>query len=321
MKGWYTQLQDEAEFPLNRTLKGLVKLSRFDEYAWFIVVTSLLGFLAAQATVSWQLFMLLLANWLTVAFAFMVNDIEDAPDDAFSTKNFERNPISCGLISSKLARIVALCVAVAAASLYLVLGLWPFIFGAVCLLLGYFFSAQIVHLKTLAYFDILSYGLMMAGLPFLCSYFAFTNSFNQTWFWPFVFVVTVKIFDRLHKETRKIKGDRSLRLRDREASRGTAVSLGDRASSSLIMALIILVVLTGVVTFFLINIIPRWVMMLMGLLVLFFMLPSFIKSQRNDAGRALMLSFRAPLERAAALALMLQLLLPWLDDLFQLGVF
>ncbi len=321
MKGWYTQIQNDTEFPLKQTLIGFYKLSRFDEYAWFIVVTSLLGVLAAQGTLSWQLIMLLVANWLSVAFAFMVNDIEDAPGDAFSAKNFERNPISSGLISSRHAKLAALCVALISASLYLVLGIWPFMIGAVCLLLGFFFSAQMVRLKSMAFFDIVSYGLVMAGLPFLCSYFAFTNRFNQVWFGPFVFVVSVRIYDRLHNENKNIAGDRLSRQSDREAHQGTAVSLGDRATSTLIMALIILVVLTGLVTFFVINIIPGWVMLVMGLLALFFMLPPLIKSQRNDAGRALTLSLKEPLERAAALALMLQFILPWLNDVLQLGIF
>lgn len=322
MKGWYTQIQNDTEFPLKRTLKGFAKLSRFDEFVWFIVVTSLLGVLAAQGTISWSLIMLLFANWLSVAFAYMVNDIEDAPEDAFSKKNFERNPISSGLISLKHAKIAALCVALTSASLYLVLGLWPFIFGAVCLLLGFLFSTQMVRLKTMAFFDVLSYGLVMAGLPFLSSFFAFSNRFNQVWFWPFVFVVSIRIYDRLRKENRNIEGDRLSRLSNREASQGTAVSLGDRATSTLLMALTILVVLTGVVTFFMINIIPGWVMLVMGLLVFFFtFMPTIFKSQRNDTDRALTWSFKQPLERAAALALILQFILPWLNDLLQLGYF
>lgn len=320
-KEWYTQIQDDTEFPLKRTLKGLVRLSRFDEYAWFILVTSLLGVLAAQGTISWQLIILLFANWLSVAFAFMVNDIEDAPEDAFSTKNFERNPISSGLISARHAKLAALGSALISASLYLILGLWPFIIGIVCLLLGFLFSSQALRLKAMAFFDIITYGLVMAGLPFLCSYFAFSNRFNQVWFWPFVFVFSVRIFDRLHKEIRNIEGDRLSRLSEREAHQGTAVSLGNRTTSAFMMGLIILVVLTGVVTFFLINIVPRWVLIVMGILIILFMLPQLIKSQRFDVGRPFSLSFKEPLERAGALALILQFILPWLNDLLQLGIF
>ncbi len=306
---------------MRQTLKAFTKLSRFDAYAWFIIVTTILGVLAAQETISWRFIMVLVANGLSVAFAFMINDIEDAPDDAFSTANFERNPISSGLISSKHAKILASCVALTSASLYLVLGIWPFILGVVSLLLGFSFSTQMLRLKTIAFFDILSYGLVMAGLPFLSSYFSFTSRFNQVWYWPFVFVVSVKIFDRLHKEIRNIEGDRLSRLSDWEPRQGTAVTLGERATSNLVMALIVLVVLTGVVTFFMINIILGWVRLLMGFLVFIFLLPAFINSQRKDAGRRLTMSLKEPLEQAAALALILQFFLPWLNDVFQLGIF
>jgi 4-hydroxybenzoate polyprenyltransferase len=39
------------------------------------------------------------ANILVVAYAFMINDIEDAPDDARDPDRAKRNPVSSGRIS------------------------------------------------------------------------------------------------------------------------------------------------------------------------------------------------------------------------------
>jgi hypothetical protein len=35
---------------VNSTLKGIIKLTRFDEYVWFVIVTTLLGAAAGGGT-------------------------------------------------------------------------------------------------------------------------------------------------------------------------------------------------------------------------------------------------------------------------------
>jgi 4-hydroxybenzoate polyprenyltransferase len=306
---------------VKRTLLTLAKLTRFDEYTDFIVITTLLGVLAAEGSFTWQLMVLLFTNWLAVGFAFMINDIEDAPEDAFSKKNYQRNPVSSGLISQRDAKIAAWLAALSSAGLYALLGLWPFILGVICLILGMLFSAQTVRLKTMAFMDILSHGLIVAGLPFLSSYFTFTTRFNQVWFWPFIFVVSISNYRRLQKEIRNIEGERLSRLRHRTASQGTAIVLGDRVTSVLMMVMLILAAITGVITFLLINLIPTWVMVVMVFLVIVFVRSQRIKNQRGDSVLTPAFSFTKPLEQAAALALILQFFIPWLDQLMRLGIF
>ena len=306
---------------MKRTLLALAKLTRFDEYTGFIVITTLMGVLAAQGAFTWQLIVLLFTNWLAVGFSFMINDIEDAPEDAFSMKNFKRNPVSSGLIAPRDAKIAAWLAALSSAGLYALLGLWPFILGVACLILGMLFSAQIVRLKTMAFIDILSHSLILAGLPFLCSYFTFTTRFNQVWFWPFIFVVSISNYGRLHKAIKNLEGDRLSRLSHRGSCQGTAIVLGNRVTSVLMMVMLILAAITGVISFLLINLIPAWVMVVMAFLVIVFVLPQLIKNQRGDSVLTPSFSFKKPLEQAAALALMLQLFIPWLDQLMQLGIF
>lgn len=300
---------------MKRTLRGLAKLTRFDEYAYFVVISTLLGVSAAGGTFTWRLPLILFANWFAVGFGFMINDIEDAPEDAFSKINYERNPVSSGLLAPRHARIAALCVGLVSAGLFGLLGFWPFIFGFTSLILGVLFSVQTVRLKTMAFVDILSHGLLLAGLQFLSGYFTFSNRLNQVWFWPFVFVVSVSIYGRLLKETRDLKGNQLSRLRN------TAVFLGNRVTSVLMTAMLILAVFTGVVLVFLINLVPAWVMMVMAFLAVVFVLPQLIKNRRSDSGFTHPYSFEHPLKRAAALALVLQFFLPWLDQLMQLGIF
>lgn len=307
----YSKSIDYMEILLKRTLKGLVRLTRFQEYGYFVVITTLLGAAVARGTLNWRLIVLMLANWLAVGFAFMINDIEDAPDDALMTWKTKLNPVSSGLISPKTARYATLFIGLVSISLFAILGFWPSIFGLINLILGFLYSVKTVRLKTMAYYDIISYSLMLAGLPFLSGYFTFASRLNQIWFWPFILVMSICVYSELYCEIRELEGDQPALYQH------TAIVLGDRAANVLLIVMMVLSLSTGAVTFFLINIIPAWVMVIMALLAILFILPSYIKNRRSNGNRVIQGSLQKVLERAAALALILQFLLPWLAKLLQ----
>lgn len=306
---------ERKETSLNKTLKGLAKLTRFDEYIYFVIITTLLGVAAAKASFDWRFFVLLPANWLAVGFAFMINDIEDAPDDALSNMKIHRNPVAAGLISPKTARISTFAVALLSAGLFAVLGFWPFIFGLASLILGFLYSYRGVRLKTIAVFDILSHCLMLAGFQFLTGYFSFKTTLTRNWLWPFIFVMTISIYGELYNEIRDIENDRDAQLRH------TAITLGDRYAHILMLLTLIIGAFSGIVSLFMINLIPGWVLLLMVLLSAIFVLPQLIKIKQGDTHMAIQGSLQKPLERAAALALILQYLIPWLDQILNIGWF
>lgn len=300
---------------MKKTLKGLAKLTRFDEYVYFVVITTLLGMAAARGDFDWRFFVIIPANWLAVGFAFMINDVEDAPDDALSQNKSKRNPISGGLITPKSGRIATTAVGVLSAALFAVLGLWPFIFGLISLILGYLYSYRGIRLKTLAIFDILSHCLMLAGLQFLTGYFTYANRLGPNWFWPFAFVVAISIYGEIYNEIRDIEGDREANLRH------TAIILGERSAHILMIIVLALGIFAGAVSLLIIEIIPLWVFLLMAIFSLMFVLPKILKIRREDTSMAIQASMQKPFERAAALALVLQYVLPWLADLLNLKVF
>lgn len=306
---------ERKELSLNKTLKGLAKLTRFDEYIYFVIITTLLGVAAAEANFDWRFLVLLPANWLAVGFAFMINDIEDAPDDALSNKKIHRNPVAAGLISPKTARISTFLVAMLSAGLFAMLGFWPFIFGLASLILGFLYSYRGVRLKTIALFDILSHCLMLAGLQFLTGYFSFENTLTKNWFWPFTFVIAISIYGELYNEIRDIENDRAAQLRH------TAITLGDRAAHVLMVISLVIGGFSGAVSLFMINLIPGWVLLLMAVLSAIFVLPQLIKIKQGDTHMAIQGSLQKPLERAAALALIFQYLIPWLDQVLNIGWF
>lgn len=306
-KKWYTQTHTLMETPLKRTLTGLAKLTRFNEYVFFVIITTLLGVAAAEGRFHLRLVILLMANWLAVGFGFMINDIEDAPDDAFSEKNYNRNPVSSGLLLPKTAWIATLSIGIISAGLFALSGFWPFIFGMVNLTLGLLFSVKTVQLKTVAIVDLLVHGLLLAGLPFLSAFSAFSSSLNRIWLWPFIFVMCISIIYELYDEIQDHARERAIRRRQ------TTLLLGERTTQSLLTALVILGGFTGAITFFWINLIPGWVFLVMTVMVIALVLPTLVKNQREGVSNNTILGFiRRQVELAAALALILNFLLPWL---------
>lgn len=300
---------------MKKSIKGLIKLTRFNEYVYFVVITTLLGVAAARGRFGMSLIVLLIANWMAVGFAFMINDIEDAPDDALSLAKTHRNPVSAGLIKPWTARKATFAVGAISAGLFAILGFWPFIFGFSSLILGYLYSARLVRLKTMAFMDIFSHCLMLAGLQFLTGYFTYANRLSYYWFWPFIFVLSISVYGELYNELRDLEVDQQAQLRH------TAIFLGEKTTHIIMLLMLFISLISGMVSFVMINLIPHWVLILMVVLALVFTLPPFLKVKRTKNNLAIQNAFHKPLERAAALALALLYILPWLDQFWRLGLF
>jgi len=300
---------------VKKTIIGLAKLTRFNEYIYFVVITTILGIAAADGCFDWRFPVVIIANWLAVGFAFMVNDIEDAPDDALSTSKVKRNPVSSGLITPRTAWIASLIVGLVSAGLFFLLGLWPFILGLLALILGYLYSSRRVRLKTIAFFDIFSHCLMLAGLQFLCGYFTYTSTLTGDWFWPFSFVMAISIYGEFYNEIRDIEGDREAELRH------TAIILGDRVSHILMLIVLVIGIFSGIMSFLIIDLVPFWTFVVMAVLAIIFIIPPIIKMRQGDSSIAIQGALQKPMEWAASIALLLQYLLPWLDKAWDLGLF
>lgn len=300
---------------MKKAITGLVALTRFDDYVCFVIITTLLGVAAAKGGSNWRLIILLSANWLVVGFAFMIQNIEDAPDDALSDSKIHRNPLSKGLISPTTARIAAFMAALISLVFLLVLGKWPLIFGLVTLALGYFYSYRGVRLKAVGMIDLLTYALIFAGLPFLIGYFTFASKVSDNWFWPFIFVLSISIYGKLLDENRRIDGDQS------ELAHHKAYYLGKRASHFLMITMLLISVFSGAASLILVELIPLWALILMAILAGLFILLSMIKTNETSGVPTVQTIIHKPLERAVALALVLQYLIPWVGQFLKPGIF
>jgi 4-hydroxybenzoate polyprenyltransferase len=300
---------------LKKTIHGLLTLSRLSEYVYFVTITTLVGVAAARTRVNWEIFVLVLANLLAVGFAFAVNDIKDAPDDVFSDPKSNRNPISSGLISLKTAKYAASSTAIISMGLFALLGIWPVLFGFFTLFIGYFYSIRRIRLRTIDFFDILSHSLLLSGLPFLIGYSAFSLRLTENWYWPLIFLMAVSAYVELHDQAKHNEDSR-------QSNNHRADSLpGEKVRIFLLITFMVIILFSGVVSIFLIQLFPAWVIMTAAFLAILFFLPSLIKRLRRENRPKIQASLQKPIERAAALALILQHLIPWLDQLFNLGLF
>ena len=297
---------------MKRTLFALSRLARYKEYTFFVTVTTLLGVAAAGGQFGLKFMGVWAANWLAVAFAFMINDVEDAEDDALNPEKVHRNPVSAGDLAHRTATWASMAVALASAALYFTLGLWPAILGIISLILGYLYSWRVVRFKNMPFIDLLSHCMMLAGLQFLPGMLAFnTRETFFDWIFPFVFIVCISLYGELFNELRDLDGDMAAGLNH------TASKLGYKRTYWIMMALLSIGVICGGITFFVLKIIPTWVVITLVALAAIFIIRPAIKAHKHKTGLAMQQSFQKPLEAAAALALVAQFLYPWLYPLVQ----
>jgi len=233
-----------------RPLKGLLQLTRYREYVLFVCVTTLMGAKMGGGDFDLRLLIVLAANILVVGFAFMYNDVEDAPDDALDEKKARRNPISAGMISPRMGKLACVVVSAALLGLYGLLGLLPFLLGALCLSLAFLYSWRVARLKSVPVADLISHSLSLAGLQFLCAYFVYDQGKPYSWL-LFLSVVFVSIYGELNNELRDIVVDKKAGIRH------TADLIGMKWTKVLMVASIV-GALAVIVYFFVAQIIPVW---------------------------------------------------------------
>ena len=166
-------------------LSAAIRLSRWREHVPFTIPLTLAGGLlaieAVQITADWRLFAVLAANILSMSFAFMINDIEDAPDDALNPAKKRHNVISSGALSRRQGQIIAGLAFAGALLFYGISGGRTFIVGGFALGLCYLYSARPFRLKARPVTDVLSHALMLSGLLTAAGFFTYHNEPRQAW--------------------------------------------------------------------------------------------------------------------------------------------
>ncbi len=208
-------------------LRGLVRLTRWKEYIPFVVPLTILGgLLAARPNaiqLDWRLLVVTVANIFAVAYAFMINDIEDAPDDARDPARAARNPISTGEIGIRIGYAACRIVAAITLIMYALGGLWPLVIGIATLLLSHLYSWRPVRLKAWPVTDVVSHSLMLSGLLLLAGYFTYHDQPGIVWFVAAA-VTLVSVYGQLYNQLRDFEMDKAAGLYN------TAIVLGESST-------------------------------------------------------------------------------------------
>lgn len=146
-------------------LTAFYRLSRINvilkDYFWALTLLSVIaaGFQIPLST-------LILATLISLsiqAYAFIINDCEDAEDDAMDPKKAERNPVSSGFISNREGILILQLTSFPAAILaYIISGLPGFFLVVLALLAGHLYSWKRVRLKSMPIIDLVSHAFMLA---------------------------------------------------------------------------------------------------------------------------------------------------------------
>ncbi len=300
---------------MKRHITGTVRLTRYREYLWFVAVTTLLGVIAARGALGWPLLGVLAANWLAVAFAFMINDVEDAADDALDPAKVGRNPVSAGDLSPRRAYAASFAVALLSAAIYALLGWLPFIAGATCLLLGLLYSWRPVRLKSMPLFDLVSHCLMLAGLQFIAAFVTFQTELGPRFFWPLAFTIAVSLYGEMYNELRDLEGDRAAGVKH------TACLIGSGPAHWLMMTCLAVGVGAGLVSLFVVRLIPLPILGLVVALAAGLLVRPVLKFRRGRSLVASQAPFQKPFEIAAAVALAVQVVWPVASTIVQARLF
>lgn len=296
-----------------KRIRGLIRLTRFRDFLAFVCITTFMGAIAAEATLSWRLLLVLIANQLAVGFAFMINDVEDAEDDALNPAKVNRNPISSKDVSHRSGYVYSFIVAGIAVIFYAFLGWVPFILGCISLMSGFFYSWKPVRLKNIFLVDMLTHCFMLAGLQYLPAYYSFQNQMTIKGLFPLLFVILFSLYGELFNELRDLEHDLQAGLRH------TAAILGYKVTFWLMVGIAALGILSGIITLFFINFMPVWLLITLFVLVALFLIPPMLKIRNAKSQLEIQHAFQEPIEHGAVIGFALYFLIPPILKFFKLG--
>lgn len=192
-------------------VKGLISLSRWKEQLYLVTLTFLGGLIAHGVygiLLDWRIFVVAFANFLTVTFAFMINDMEDAEDDAAHPISAKRNPITNGTLDLRTAWIACGGVVLVALACYFVGGGLVLIIGILNLILSFLYSWKPVRLKSSTIgLDVVSHTLMLGGLLPLAGYFVSTSQVHSAIIFITLATILGSTYGQIYNQLRDFDAD------------------------------------------------------------------------------------------------------------------
>lgn len=242
------------KFGLTEKVKAIRKLARWRQHVPYTLPLVILGALLAvhlnDGVIDWRLFPVVLANVLAMSFAFMINDIQDAPDDATNPTRINTNVINQGIITHFEGIVLCVLIVVASFLLFIPGGWRTLLTGTLTLILSYLYSAHPFRLKARPIVDLVSHVLMLSGLILLSGYYIYDAEPGLAWL-IFIAVVLASAYGQFYNQLSDFDNDKHVGLKN------TAILLGARWTQIVMFASIILAVLLFCIGIF-IRLFPVW---------------------------------------------------------------
>ncbi|MDE2749884.1 MAG: UbiA prenyltransferase family protein [Chloroflexota bacterium] len=235
-------------------IAALIRLSRWREHVPFTIPLTIIGgLLAAEpqaVAVDWRLFAVLAANIAAMSFAFMLNNIEDAPDDALDRQKRLHNVISSGLLSRREGIILTAAVFVLSFLLYAAVGPMTLALGGATLALCYLYSARPFRFKARPISDVASHSLMLSGLLITVGYFTYGTEPGEVWL-VIGAAILFSAYGQFYNQVEDFEVDKEAGLKN------TAVLLG-KAPTSILSHLSLVVALLCMLAAIWQGLFPEW---------------------------------------------------------------
>mgnify|MGYP001443576858 CR=1 FL=1 len=231
-----------------RKRKAIVSLSRWYQVYNATLAASLLGAIIAGGSLGWTLIIITLANFLSLTFAYMINDVEDAKEDKLKGKI---NPVSNGSLTKKEGYIVSAVTLFLSLSLYLLVYYITNSFFIIPIalfssLVHFLYSWRSIRLKAVPVVDVMCHMYMMGAYQYLLAFLAFRQVMDSnSWLWFFL-VVSICGYGQMQNEIRDFEIDSKTRVRT------TATILGKKLPIALAFCFILA---SGVIA---VNALPPW---------------------------------------------------------------
>lgn len=263
-------------------VRGVVRLSRWREHVPYTIPLVICGAMLAVhlngVDLNWRLVPVILANILSMSFAFMINDIADAHDDARSPWKRARNVISNGTLTETEGYFLTGATFITALLLYSLGGWKTFGAGGLILVLSYLYSAPPFRLKARPIVDILSHILMLSGLIIVSGYFVYATYPGAAWF-PIIGVTLVSLYGQLYNQLDDFDVDRDSGLKN------TAILIGRLPSKVFLYAALAAAIMSGITSIF-VGAFPGWlapIAVVVGFTLLLFRWNHDMRGNQTDA--------------------------------------
>jgi len=265
LKSGYTVIQDTSFLQTFRhKLNAIIKLTRWRQHVPYTIPLVLAGGLMASSqsgiSLDWRLLAILLANILAMSFAFMINDVIDAPDDARDPIKTKSNIISQGLLTIHEAYLLCGIIFITSSALFFLGGSLPFLVGLGTLFLSLFYSMPPLRLKARPIVDVLAHVLMLSAFLLLSSYLAYDTKLLAGW-WVILAVTFASAYGQFYNQVDDFETDKQAGLNN------TAILIGKQYSIRL-MQVSALLTIVCFISAILSNVFPLWLIWVLGITVI-----------------------------------------------------